>query len=556
MSGMNVRAIISGLIFIVGTGALGSAADTSHMTASDVTELRADLHAAWSAIQRYHPAPFHKTSRVTFVRELDAIDRRLPALSRADGILALSRFVALVGEAHTGLDLGGGPPANFHTFGLKLYPYADGVAVQAAQPALRELAGARLDAIEGVAIDDVIRRVTPYAHASNAMTVRWLLPFLLARPEVLHAAGVIRDPLAATMRFTLADGTRVERRLVPADRASLAGLNPFRLGPAADWVDARPASAPLPLYLRHPDRPYWFEVDDATHTLYIQDNLVQSHGDEMLSAFFTRAIAAAHDRNVDRVVIDLRLNGGGDNTLLDPIVTALAADPVVNRRDKLFVIVGRQTQSAAENFVDRLERRTRARFAGEPTGESPNMYGDAVAFELPGTKLVLHLASLHWQDALPYDPRDWTPPEITAELTVADYAAGRDPVLETIVAGPPPPLRAALLPAIDKDDASAVSRDAAAWFALPAHRYADPWQSLQNLAAYASGASKPQAALALLRVAVERHPERAFAHDDLADALAAAGKRDEARAAYRAALARDPHDARAGAALGIGARSR
>jgi tetratricopeptide (TPR) repeat protein len=179
------------------------------------------------------------------------------------------------------------------------------------------------------------------------------------------------------------------------------------------------------------------------------------------------------------------------------------------------------------------------------------MYGDAVAFTLPGTGIVLHLSSLYWQDALPYDPRDWTPPEIAAGLTVADYAAGRDPALEAILAGPPPPLREALLPAIDKDDADAVARDGAAWFALAAHRYADPWQALQNLAAYASGTSKRHAAIALLQLAVARHPERAFAHDDLGDALAEAGRRDEARAAYRAALARNPHDPRAAAALGL-----
>jgi hypothetical protein len=545
---MRLLAVLLLATAVCGGGA--HAADSARISPSDAAALRIDLRVAWTTIQRYHPAPFHKTSRAAFVRELDAVDRRLSSLSRADGFAALSRFVALLGEAHSGVDLGADSPAKFHTFGLKLYPYADGVAVQAAQPALQDLAGARLVAIDGMPVDDVIRRVTPYAHASNAMTVRWVLPFLL-RPETLHAAGVTREPLAATMRFTLADGKRVERRIVPAERTALAGFNPFRPGPAANWADARPASAPVPLYLRHPDRAYWFEVDDATHTLYIQDNLVENEADETLSAFFTRAIAAAHDRAVERVVLDLRLNGGGDNTLLEPIVTALAADPVVNRRDRFFVILGRQTQSAAENFVDRLERRTRARFVGEPTGESPNMYGDAVAFTLPGTKTVLHLSSLYWQDALPYDPRDWTPPEIAAELAVADYAAGRDPALEAILADPPPALRAALLPAIDRDDASAVARDAAAWFALPAHRYADPWEALQNLAAYAAATKKPHAALAVLKFAVDRHPERAFAHDDLGDALAAAGKSDEARAAYRAALTRDPHDARAAAAIGL-----
>ena len=519
------------------------------MTPHDAIALRADLRATWNAIQHYHPAPYHRTGRAAFVRAFDALDRRLPSLSRADGFAELSRFVGLVGEAHTGLDLGGGPPANFHTFGLKLYPYADGVAVQAAQPALRELAGARLVAIDGVPAEAVVRRITPYAHGSNGMTERWLLPFLLARPEVLHAGGITRDPLAATLRFALTNGTHVERRLLPAERESLKGLNPFRFGPAGDWVDARPAGAPLPLYLRHPDRAYWFEVDEASRTLYVQDNLVEDQGDESLRAFFTRAIATAHERAVERVVLDLRLNGGGDNTLLDPIVTALAADATVNRADRLFVIIGRQTQSAAENFVDRLERRTRARFVGEPTGESPNMYGDAVPFRLPGTGLTLHLSSLYWQDSLPYDPRDWTPPEITAELTVADYASGRDPAVEAILAGPPATLRAALMPAIGRDDADGIARDGAAWFALPAHRYADPWLDFENLSAYAAATSKPHAAIALLQLAVQRHPERAFAHDDLADAFEAAGRHADAQGSYRAALARNPRDARASAAL-------
>jgi hypothetical protein len=521
------------------------------MTTVEASALRDDLRTTWAAIQRYHPAPFHRNSRATFERAFADLNRRLPSLSRADGIAGLSAFVALVGEAHTGLDLGGASAAGFHTFGLKLYPYSDGIGVQAAQPALRDLVGTRLVSVDGVSVEEAIRRVTPYAHASNAMTVRWLLPFLLARPEVLHAAHITHDPLSATLRFASPDGTTVERHLVPADRTALRGLNPYGLGAAGDWVDARPANAPVPLYLRHPDRPYWFDVDDATHTLYIQDNAVENRGDESILAFFGRAIAAAHEHRVERVALDLRLNGGGDNTLLDPIVTALAADPIVNRRDRFFVIIGRQTQSAAENFVDRLERRTRARFVGEPTGESPNMCGDAVSFALRRTGLVLHLSSLFWQDSLPYDPRDWTGPEVAAQLGMADYAAGRDPALEAIVAGPPPPLEQALLPAIDHDDARAVMQDGAAWFALRVHAYADPWETFENLSAYASATAKPNAALALLHLAIARHPERAFAYDDLGDALTAAGRPAEAQAAYRDALSRNARDARGAAALGL-----
>ena len=44
------------------------------------------------------------------------------------------------------------------------------------------------------------------------------------------------------------------------------------------------------------------------------------------------------------------------------------------------------------------------------------------------------MAARYWERSTPDDPRITIEPEIRAELTADDYFAGRDPVLEAILA--------------------------------------------------------------------------------------------------------------------------
>ena len=137
--------------------------------------------------------------------------------------------------------------------------------------------------------------------------------------------------------------------------------------------------------------------------------------------------------DVERVVIDLRHNSGGDNTTLAPLELALR-DPAIDRPGKLFAIIGRVTFSAAANFATDLEGATSVTFAGEDMGGSPNLFGDTRPVTLPDSGQVLRMAARYWERSTPDDTRITIEPEIRAELTADDYFAGRDPVLEAIVA--------------------------------------------------------------------------------------------------------------------------
>jgi C-terminal processing protease CtpA/Prc len=146
-------------------------------------------------------------------------------------------------------------------------------------------------------------------------------------------------------------------------------------------------------------------------------------------------VARVKQGGVDRVVVDLRHNGGGDNTTLGPLDFALR-EPIIDRPGRLFVIVGRITFSAAANFATDLEQETGAIFAGEAMGGSPNLYGDARRIDLAYGKQWLNMATRYWERSTPDDQRVTIEPTIRVGLSSDDYFAGRDPVLDAILKAP------------------------------------------------------------------------------------------------------------------------
>ena len=87
-------------------------------------------------------------------------------------------------------------------------------------------------------------------------------------------------------------------------------------------------------------------------------------------------------RKVRRVVVDVRLNPGGDNHTYAPLLAVLRSK-AVNRPGRLVVLISRSTFSAAANFITELDRKTKAVFVGETSGGAPNLYGDVAPVDLP-----------------------------------------------------------------------------------------------------------------------------------------------------------------------------
>jgi len=138
------------------------------------------------------------------------------------------------------------------------------------------------------------------------------------------------------------------------------------------------------------------------------------------------------EQSVQNLVVDLRHNNGGNTFLYPELVRTIVHFDAAREDRKLYVLIGRNTYSAAVNFVVDLERFTRAVFVGEPTGGKPNTHGDESPTVLPYSGMRFLLSSVYWQLSSPRDSRLWVPPGVPVPLTAQDYFANCDPALEAI----------------------------------------------------------------------------------------------------------------------------
>ena len=201
------------------------------------------------------------------------------------------------------------------------------------------------------------------------------------------------------------------------------------------WINVpQTVPGPMPLYVKNMGSNYWFEYLPANKTLYFQYNRVLDDSQESLALFSERLFKSIDEHEVNKLVIDMRWNNGGNTYLNQPLLYGLIRNEKVNQHGKLFVVIGRRTFSAAQNSATSFERYTNATFVGEPTGSSPTFIGEEAIFTLPYSKLLANVSDLYWQSSRPSDYRTWIAPQIYIPPTFEAYRANRDPVMEAILA--------------------------------------------------------------------------------------------------------------------------
>ena len=377
----------------------------------------ADLDFLAKELPARHKNLFFKITPEKFQANVAALRARIPKLSRPRFLAELARLVAAVGDSHTSLTV-----IPRKAFPLKLYWFKEGICVTDTTPEFAEFLNGRLAAVDGHPIEEVVRAFSGIIPHDNEAQVKDFVPRFLASSEHLLGLGLIENPEEATFSvLTPAGGTA---------KASLKSLPLIAIG-TISW--AAPAVNPsrLPLYRRTANSAYESAYLADSRTLYFAYNSCRDLPDRPFAAFAAGLWDTLRKNPVERLVIDLRNNGGGDSSILDPFIADLAAAKEINRKGRLFVIIGRRTfSSSILNALD-LKKKTEAVFYGEPTGGKPNHYGEVEMLTLPHLKLKVSYSTKYFRFVDGDDPS--LMPDVTVELGIGDYLARRDPVLEAIL---------------------------------------------------------------------------------------------------------------------------
>jgi tetratricopeptide (TPR) repeat protein len=404
-------------------------ADTSGMSRDQ--GWRFDLALLAREVKRRGYHPFRQVTEARFDTAVRELGDAIPRLTDLQIVVELLKLLRTVGDGHTGLSFDEHPELR-QILPLQFFLFEEGLYVIAGDPKHEELLGARVLRFGDRTVDEVMRALDPLIGRDNEHWLKQATPYVMQRLPLLHALGLVPEARQARLALIDRDG---QQRAATVATETIASRARSRFPSPAGWLSfPQILATPLPLYLKNTEVPYWFEYLPDTRVVYFQFNSVRDDPSESLADFCARLFAFIDEREVDKLIVDLRWNNGGNTFLEMPLLHGLIRCGKINRRGRLFVIIGRRTFSAAQNGATLIERHTEAIFVGEPTGASPNFVGETVPFDLPYSKLRANVSDLYWQSSWPMDYRTWIAPLIYTPPTFAAYRANRDPAVDAILA--------------------------------------------------------------------------------------------------------------------------
>ncbi|WP_422104490.1 hypothetical protein [Winogradskyella sp.] len=390
-----------------------------------------DVKFLQETIHRDYAFLFKKVTQKDFDAAVDTFYKTIPELQEHQIRVGLSRLVSMFQYGHTQIPYSYVSKAGI--FPINLYQFNDGLYIEGVHKAHEAVLGAKVVSIGETPIAKALELIRPVVPVENDQYFKaYGLRFLLS-PEVLHAQGVI-PKLSETVIWTLEkEGQRFSYDFPTISRDAKPKVFNFTL-PTENWLTAREISE-TPLYLKHLDsKYYYFEYLENEKVLYVRQSSVFNHESETLEDFYKRLFDFIDNNTVDKLIYDVRLNGGGNNFNNLNLIKGLMARPHINTKGEFFFIIGRDTFSACQNLTNEITTYTEAILVGEPTAENLNFYGDSRPVQLPKSGIKVYLSHVWWQDKPQWENKDATVPHIAVEMSYKEYISNADPVLEAAMA--------------------------------------------------------------------------------------------------------------------------
>lgn len=404
------------------------------------TSARDDL----AALRRFlgEDKSYSAEARAAAEAELARLEAGADGLDKVRMALGAARIAALADNGHTLAVNGVGGP------GLKRIPWRlmvlDGrlVVGDADEPGL---IGAEVVSVGGASVDAIRQAARRYRGGVNG----WrdlIMPELAEAPEALAAAGLI--PAAGPVEVVVRDRTGGEtRRILTAVEAPAAGF--FRRSPlrASGARPTTPGGAPQPVWLMQADQAFTTAELPELDAFFVGLKQTNDAGQTRIRDWLTATGAEIDAKRPRNVVLDMRLNGGGDlNTARDFMKSLPGRLPPDG---KVFVLTSPMTFSAAISSIGYLKEAggDRVVIVGEPVGDRLEFWAEGDIVQLPWSGVALLFANErhNYQTGCPEEDCHGSirrnpirvagvQPDIAAPMTVEAWIAGRDPALEAIAA--------------------------------------------------------------------------------------------------------------------------
>ena len=406
-----------------------------------------DVMDTWLALEQSWP-PGSLEAAQGLMAELRALE--MPLLD-IDFFLRVSRITALADNAHSRV----GHAAVYNAWGvlpIRVFWFVDGLYVVRAAPSQADLLGARIVAIEGESLEALVDRMGMYLGGPDEFFRAYFPHSLLLSPPVLNAAGVA--PGTGGLRITVERGGAEEEVDVPVGPAPTPAALPWRyLSPDPiqgenGWSTVLSLPGEVPWALQQPGLPFRYRMVPGTDVAHVQFRTNRDVGGASIFGFLEQVETQMALDQPRHVILDNRANDGGNLTRTaswaSSIHDALPPDGFV------YSLTSHATFSAGiyTAFFPEAAEPERTVVVGTLVGDRPRFFAEGSQFTLPLAGHPVSYSDLAHDLGAPCDGAEclfWNDPQLDIEVatlapevvggfTFEEFAAGRDPDVEKVLA--------------------------------------------------------------------------------------------------------------------------
>ena len=378
-----------------------------------------DIDMLSGELLKRHKNLFFQKSEKEFYTEIEDLKKDIKYYDDCELQIKLAKIVASFGDAHTSL-----APIVRWILPFEFYWLSDGIYIIEALSEYEEMKYCKLISVNDIDINEIIEKLSLIISHENEWYLKSQLPKYLQAVDLLYGLEIIDEVDYVYINFEDIEGNiktlRVKSFSVreASEEFKLITNNLSKYGN-------------VPLYRKSPHKYYWFEYLESFRIVYFKYNACRNMEDKSVDEFGKELIDFINKSKVEKLVIDLRNNFGGNSTLLEPLINSLSKLEKLNQKGKLFVIIGRETFSSALLNTLSLKEKTNAIFLGEPTGGKPNCYGEVERFKLKNFGFAVSCSTKYYK-AIEDDEISTFAPDINIKLSIEDYMNNRDLCLEYV----------------------------------------------------------------------------------------------------------------------------
>lgn len=373
-----------------------------------------DIDYLEKQLPKKHKNLFFSLSEEKFHKEIESLKNQVPKLNDDEVKVEIYKIVASVNDAHTSAY-----SETEKIFPINLYCFKEGIYAINTLPEYKEILNCKLTKINGKDIDDIEKETSKIISHENKAQLKNRIPKVLTNPSMLHGLKIINSTEKATFTFQNA-----ENKTFDVDIKSVKTNKNL-----AKKLKSHNRDKDMPLYMQNQDKNYWFKYLKSEKTMYFKYNSCMEMKEKPFKDFSKELLKSIDKNNPEKLIIDLRDNGGGRSPILDPFIKQIKKRNI-NNKNKLFVILGRRTFSSAILNAITLKNETKATFVGEPTGGKPNHYGEVRDFKLPNTKMIISYSKKYFETSKEDTPSFM--PDKIIEPSIYEFKDNKDIILESI----------------------------------------------------------------------------------------------------------------------------